>query len=64
MTRVDKQGAKATRKVTAKFGKTKVTKAVKKGKAVIKLPKSAAGKKVKLTYTGLSRLSSRVPRAP
>jgi hypothetical protein len=52
LARVDKQGAKATGKVTAKYGKTKVTKAVKKGKAVITLPKTAKGKKVKLTYTG------------
>jgi len=52
ISRTDKQGAKATGKVTAKYGKTKVTKAVKNGKAVIKLTKAAKGKKVKLSYTG------------
>jgi hypothetical protein len=52
VTRVDKKGAKATGKVTAKYGKKKVTKAVKKGKVVITLPKAAKGKTVKLTYSG------------
>jgi len=43
---------KPTGKVTAKFGKTKVTKSLKKGKAVLTLPKAAKGKKVKISYAG------------
>lgn len=41
-----------TGKVTAKVGKKKITKTVKSGKAVLVLPKSAAGTKVKVTYSG------------
>ena len=43
---------KPTGKVTAKFGKKKVTKPLKKGKAVLALPKAAKGKKVVISYTG------------
>jgi hypothetical protein len=43
---------KPTGKVTAKFGKKKVTKPLKKGKAVLTLPKAAKGKKVTITYSG------------
>jgi hypothetical protein len=43
---------KPTGKVTAKYGKKKVTKALKKGKAVLTLPKAAKGKKVTISYSG------------
>ncbi|KQW49398.1 hypothetical protein ASC77_12065 [Nocardioides sp. Root1257] len=43
---------KPTGKVTAKYGSKKVTKALKKGKAVLTLPKAAKGKKVTITYSG------------
>lgn len=48
----ENQVAAPTGKVTAKYGKKKVTKKVANGKAVIKLPKAAAGKKVKISYSG------------
>ena len=54
--RLDRQGEQATGKVTAKYGKRKVakklTRKVRDGRAVIKLPRAAMGKKVKLTYAG------------
>lgn len=43
---------KPTGKVTAKFGKKKVTKSLKRGKAVLVLPKAAKGKKVVISYSG------------
>lgn len=48
----ENQAELPTGKVTAKYGKKKVTKKVANGKAVIKLPKAAAGKKVKISYSG------------
>jgi len=43
---------KPTGKVTAKYGSKKVTKALKKGKAALVLPKAAKGKKVTIAYSG------------
>lgn len=43
---------KPTGKVTAKVGTKKFVKKLSKGKATIKLPKSAKGKKVTLSYSG------------